>query len=552
MEKNKIFAISCEENPIAKGKYLGFICLLLGLVIIPVIFTISPGTFLFQVEGNAQSSIDTPTLRPLSGAEGPLYINEKNGLDGWSNCSYVTGNGSILNPYTLANLVFEGQEDEEAISILYSQNVYVLIENCTFNLINGDPWDYTFYIFSSGNLTVKNCTLFPGSSNGLKVYVCDSITLSNIIVNEGNIGIYLSSNTNIMLDHCQISNCLEYGIELRSTSVSKIFENQIVNNSGCGISLDSSNFNMIYANNLSKNGDDGLYIEDSQAIHLHHNLFLFNENDGIHIHEGKYIQIIENNFSANSRYGLSTQFESENYKGYIEVYHNNFANKGLLHVYDIDPSTNYDNATSGNFWDDFSLNYPSASPSGVVWNNSYSINASNSVQDGFPLVEDAIWSNKSLPLMVAIYVVEIFQVDSVVEIQWDTYLERFNNPVYEEYQIFVNGILITTVSSPEIQFNYTESGLYLVQIRGINSTTQSYISWAFLLQYDIEDETGSIDTTSSTTSTETNTSSTTSSGSEGEDENKNKIPGFSISSTLLICLFSGIFLTKKLIRSKKK
>ena len=150
--------------------------------------------------------------------------------------------------------------------------------------------------------------------------------------NTANVGIDLSSRTNVTIKNCIINNT-NYGIYLWSSSNNNLTNNTAYNNSN-GIRLESnSNYNNLTNNTAYNNSNAGIRIEYSNTTTIINNSFYNNKYDGIFLvyannntlnnntaynnSEGIYLfessnNTLTNNTAYNSTYGILIQQSSNN------------------------------------------------------------------------------------------------------------------------------------------------------------------------------------------------------------------------------------------------
>ncbi|MFX1354973.1 MAG: nitrous oxide reductase family maturation protein NosD, partial [Promethearchaeota archaeon] len=220
-------------------------------------------------------------------------------LTNWTwakNQGYCTGEGTISDPYVIAEYFFNTSTNaDNCLNILHSNKPFI-IEDCLFkghsnfagvrltNTTNGllrrnELYQYTgalFWIYNSSLNEISTNIASEGSFYGILIDGLMGLCHSNLIINN-----FVSYN-------------IEAGIQLRGLSISnQIIGNTIQNNSE-GIDLWSlANNNTIHSNMIRNNTNYGIGIDSDYNI-IHHNCFIDNAlhalDDGL-----------DNNWDYNSR-----------------------------------------------------------------------------------------------------------------------------------------------------------------------------------------------------------------------------------------------------------
>ncbi|MEJ2250232.1 MAG: right-handed parallel beta-helix repeat-containing protein [Candidatus Lokiarchaeota archaeon] len=224
-----------------------------------------------------------------SSRNGVIYINDFEPENSWNitknENSWLSGNGTINNPYIIQSLVINANSSINGI-LIYNSNVHFIIRNCTFT---NSKTDTNYFNLSGIQLintslgTITDCKFFE-NDNGIILHHCRNINITN--------------NT--------IYNNDNYAIRLQNSSLSRVVENTIDHNF-FGVFLNySSNNNSIIRNSITNN-DVGLNITNfSNYNYIFKNKII---NNGICIYEDKKT-CVGNIFLENTcRYELPNIFE---------------------------------------------------------------------------------------------------------------------------------------------------------------------------------------------------------------------------------------------------
>ncbi len=269
------------------------------------------------------------------------YIN-------WSEAalqSWVSGNGTLNNPYIIENVFIDGQGFGDSIEIKDS-NVFFEIRNSTLINAGSGSYDAGIKLENVVNGKLINNTVSFNLRNGIIIGVCQNTTISeNLVENNGNdltggvginfwgINCSVSKNNiknsgsgfqevgailggynnkifkNNITDHPRVTlGDGGSGILIRGVN-QKIYKNIIKNNERFGIDW-SGNFNnnSISDNIISNNGDTGINIvgigsEPTKNITVTNNVISYNQY-GIKIHNSRYHTITGNSILDNSQIGI--------------------------------------------------------------------------------------------------------------------------------------------------------------------------------------------------------------------------------------------------------
>ena len=207
-----------------------FLCLLsLTLIVISCFFNINP--FLTNNGSNINESI---MVHSSNKPNYPFDISRIIIDDNWTETEtlfeWCTGSGIWNDPYIIADIFLNCEENGSGIFVNNSQNSYFVIQNCTF----------------------YNCSSFAG------IKIENSINgqlIDNNLSYYNRIGIELVNVDNSSF----FSNDLYYndiGILIQGTNESIFYQNNLFSNSIAGINLTStqSESNIFYNNNFTSNG----------------------------------------------------------------------------------------------------------------------------------------------------------------------------------------------------------------------------------------------------------------------------------------------------------
>ena len=114
------------------NKFWGYLCL--TLIIVSLLFSSLQKNFDGNLIEEELISSTKYHYEPNSHVEiqNPIIIDEQDPNKNWSDCIYVTGEGTFNNPFLLENLQVNDSSSQPGIKILNSYH-YFIIQNCTIN-----------------------------------------------------------------------------------------------------------------------------------------------------------------------------------------------------------------------------------------------------------------------------------------------------------------------------------------------------------------------------------------------------------------------------------
>ena len=177
----------------------------------------------------------------------------------------TNGDGSIENPWIIENLS---------------------ITNTSYVYANGGVGYYCIFIQDTSDyFIIRNCYISSlYSISGLHLYnVSNCIIENNIIENNTNRGITISSSENILINNNTVQGHIKAGISLTYLSDSIITNNTIQNNQVSGLSLGYSTDIEISENIIQQNHMYGVTLSDINSTRICNNTFISNQYADIYI-----------------------------------------------------------------------------------------------------------------------------------------------------------------------------------------------------------------------------------------------------------------------------
>ncbi|MBY8992462.1 MAG: right-handed parallel beta-helix repeat-containing protein [Candidatus Lokiarchaeota archaeon] len=300
---------------------------------------------------------------------GPLHINDAGGGDyTWAEAAaqaWCSGNGSLINPYTIENITIDAGWNDNALLIENSNNKFFTIRNCT--------------LMNAGSTS---------NAAGIKLLSTSNGTLEdNKCLNNNKGGIYIESNSNY----------------------NTIQNNYIYNSTHAGIRVYQSSYNIIRNNNITEgvpSFSSGIYIDWDSTFNVAFNNTITTHDYGIEVTYSSHNNtIVSNDIGSITWDGISARSDSSNTT--IKMNNVNGTFVGIL----LDGSTNgslvygniitngsengedsgiynrWDNGTLGNYWDDYG---GSDLDDDGIGDLPYGVSGSAGSQDNFPIWDDGL------------------------------------------------------------------------------------------------------------------------------------------------------------------
>jgi parallel beta-helix repeat protein len=189
------------------------------------------------------------------------------------------------------------------------------VTNCSLSNLVITNNSIGIFLDSSDNNIIENNDVYLNSMDGIYLRLSNGnvIRRNNCTLNGGHGGIYLnpSSNNNLIENNICNSN-LDHGIKLQSNSNNNIVKNNTcLHNNNVGIFLLNVYYNKIVDNNCSFNGQPGIFLRLSEDNLIANNTCKFNRESGIQLDFGNYNNTIKDNIcSANGHFGIRLRLSS--------------------------------------------------------------------------------------------------------------------------------------------------------------------------------------------------------------------------------------------------
>jgi len=230
---------------------------------------------------------------------------------------FVSGNGTIEDPYIISGIVLDNSELSYTHCIeIRDVTQFLRIENCTLtNRIAA----HTLHLYHSANIQISNNTLTGGDAY---LTSCENISISyNTINGKGYHGIRLFNGFNVTIQNNSISS-YDVGISGSHCWELVVLSNLIQNADRSGINLvglsitpdfgpllvsingKTPQFCTVIFNNTLRRNENGIQMIHAQGVVIDSNLFEYNNRVGIRLYDSHWNNITQN-MIHDSQYGIS-------------------------------------------------------------------------------------------------------------------------------------------------------------------------------------------------------------------------------------------------------
>lgn len=261
--------------------------------------------------------------------------------------------GTISTSLTLANDL-QAQIQETCVRIATS-NIFLDCAGYSITGVGGTGLGVA--IISASNVTVRNCEIL-GFFDGIQL---NSTTGSRLTNNT----IYNNTNYGIDLNFVDVGNVIDFN-QLFNNSIGGVYiffqsnnnsvaENNITENGFYGVHINRSTTNVVAQNNITNNSLTGIGIgviaEITSSGTVVYNNSIFNHNTGVKFISDTDSGTIRNNTIINHSVAINITLSS----GSSLIYGNWIYNDAVAHAHTDDSTNQFDNGGSparGNFWQD--------------------------------------------------------------------------------------------------------------------------------------------------------------------------------------------------------
>ncbi len=294
---------------------------------------------------------------------------------------WCSGSGSWSDPYIIEDVLINSLDGEFCISI-WGSNVYFIIRNCY--LYNVD-WatDYApILLENTNNGRIFGNTLEDGQT-GIYLFNCDNNSISNNEFNDLVYGIHLEYSHHNAISNNDIETHT-YAIMMEDSRYNNVSLNSLIDINHVGFRILDSDHNIITKNTIIYHS--GIASSGMELISSINNTISGNhiENGatGIFFYGGNRENVFNDNIIRDNLRGMEFAYGSS---GNNTIYNNCFvANDYRGNAIDDGANNNWDNGSSGNYWDDYS---GVDNDNDGIGDSSYNITGSAGSSDNYPLME---------------------------------------------------------------------------------------------------------------------------------------------------------------------
>jgi parallel beta-helix repeat protein len=343
----------------------------------------------------------------------PINISGDAQFDAMASINSWPGDGSVGNPYIIADYDISGVGFSNAI-IIQSTTRYFVIQDCYVHDANsagiylsnvihakliGDVCSanrlFGIYLSTSTGNSIIDCECSSNVESGIKISSSGYTSVENSTCSSNQYaGIYSEFSENLTISNNTFTSDSVYGIYLYSAANSLIANNICTNNYN-NIWVISCSMNT-FVGNICTGGSIGIFmrLSDNNALSL--NNFSFSSSYGLHADRCVANTVLECSFWSNSLCGVSLDTGSMSNKLSNNTFaYNNGANNtwdpSYVQAFDGVGANFWNSAGSphgwGNYWHDWTS--PDSNADGIV-DTPYAIGGVTNPKDNYPLTTNPI------------------------------------------------------------------------------------------------------------------------------------------------------------------
>ena len=250
-------------------------CIYLSLSLIIFISSISGYLVNSQISSSALQLV--PSSNTAQILQDTIFINGTDPNHDWDDYEFITGTGTLSDPYKIENLDIEINGTVNGIFITNS-NKPLLIKNCI--------------IIHQNEISDDKLTL----SIGIYLQNCTNIQVKDCSINQNSYGILLSNTTKILIEESDFNNNKMVGVYSNHSLKNYFHKNNLLRNNNTGFLMEFSNENTLLDNNISENYFYGIHLKNSNDNIIQDNFIQDNGKRNVFLENSTNI-----NYSGNIR-----------------------------------------------------------------------------------------------------------------------------------------------------------------------------------------------------------------------------------------------------------
>jgi parallel beta-helix repeat protein len=241
---------------------------------------------------------------------------------------------------------------------------------------------------------IRNCIIHDGGSNykGINLYHAGNAVLENNSLSANQFGIAVEESPNVNISRNIVRSSFSSGITFSGSASAniRVYNNSVFDSVQDGLVIYKCSYGTVrYTHNLVSNCSRGIvFIDDFGDNYwvIEENLVTNCRTYGIYGDWTKSNNITRNIIMNTTGTGL---YYSNG--GNHKIWNNYFQNNTVHASFAAETGASlFDNGTIGNYWDDYSTKYPSATVTGNIWDTQYLVTGAR--YDRYPLSQfDVNW-----------------------------------------------------------------------------------------------------------------------------------------------------------------
>jgi len=257
----------------------------------------------------------------------------------------ITSDSVTINGFIIQNVGTSYTHDYAAIH-LFKSNYFTIINNTLKDVFFGILVEKSHYGSIRENVVSSNAVNEVSSGNGIHLWHCSNIIITNNHLSHLRDGIYFEFVSESLITNNISTNNIRYGLHFMFSNNDEYYDNEFINN-GAGVAVMFSKFIKMKRNLFYKNwgtASFGLLLKEIYDAEIEDNIF--EENTiGINIEGSTRINYTKNDFKSN---GWAIKIAGGCYTNIFTD--NNF----LSNSFDLSYNSKMnDNKFDGNYWSSY-------------------------------------------------------------------------------------------------------------------------------------------------------------------------------------------------------